>query len=362
MYLSFLSILSTAWDHSWAILVAILFFGIVIMVHELGHFIFAKIFDVKVNEFAIGMGPTLFKKQKGETKYAVRLFPIGGSVSMEGEDEESSNERAFNRKPVWQRFIIVAVGAIINLVLGLIIVAIILMQSDLIGTPYIRGFYDSATSNVQGLKEGDKIVEINDNIVYSEYDISFLMMRDDDGIMGFTVEREGEKVNLNDVTFQTKTVDGQNYIIYDFYIKGVEPSFLSVTKNAFLESASMGRMVWISLLDLVTGQYKLSDLSGPIGAVDYIAQAAENSVTEKGVDFTPMLTLMALITINIGIFNLLPIPALDGGRLFFMFIEMIRRKPVPQKYESYVHAIGLVILLLFMAVISFSDIVNLIKR
>jgi regulator of sigma E protease len=236
------------------------------------------------------------------------------------------------------------------------------MQTDLIGTPYIKGFYKDATTNQQGLMAGDKIVEINENIVYSEYDISFLMMRDKDGVLDFTVERKGEKVELKDIAFKTKTVDGQHFIIYDFYIKGVKPSFFSVTKNAFLETASMGRMVWLSLFDLVTGQYKLSDLSGPIGVVDYIADTAQHSVTDKGIDFTPVLTLMALITINIGIFNLLPIPALDGGRLFFMIIEMVRRKPVPQKYESFVHAVGLILLFIFMAVVSLHDILNLIKR
>lgn len=361
MYLSFLSTLSFVWKNSWSIILAIMFFGIVIMVHELGHFTFAKIFDVKVNEFALGMGPTLFKKQKGETKYAVRLFPIGGFVNMEGEDEKSDDERSFNKKPVWQRFIIVATGAIVNLLLGVVIIAIILTQSDLIGTPYIKGFFENATTNNQGLREGDKIIEINQNIVYSEYDISFLMMRDKDGVMDFTVVREGEKVELKEIAFETKTVDGQQVIIYDFYIKGVKPSFLSVTKNAFLETASMGRMVWLSLFDLVTGQYKLNDLSGPIGVVSFISDTAQQSVTEKGVDFTPVLTLMALITVNIGIFNLLPVPALDGGRLFFMIIEMIRRKPVPQKYESYVHAVGLILLFAFMAVISLHDILNLIK-
>ncbi|HZJ78033.1 MAG TPA: M50 family metallopeptidase [Clostridia bacterium] len=358
MFLSFVSSLSFVWGKAWPILIALLFFGVVIMVHELGHFSFAKLFNVKINEFSLGMGPALFKKQKGETKYALRLFPIGGYVNMEGEDEESDDERAFCKKPVWQRFIIVAMGATINLILGFAIVSILLTQTDLIGTPNIRGFYEGASSNVQGLQEDDKILEINNKVVYSEFDITFLMMRQKDGIMDFTVERDGEKVKLTDIEFETKQIDGNNVIIYDFYIKGVEPTFVNVIKNGFLETASMGRMVWVSLFDIVTGQFGLSDISGPIGVVGYIAEAAGVS-TEK--DFTPILTLMALITINIGIFNLLPVPALDGGRLFFMLIEMVRRKPVPAKYENYIHAVGLVILLTFMAVISMSDIVNLIR-
>ena len=186
------------------------------------------------------------------------------------------------------------------------------------------------------------------------------MARDKDGIFDFTVEREGEKVELNGVPFQTvKNQDGTITIIYDFIIRGVEPGFLSVTKNAVLESVSIGRIVWISLLDLVTGQYGLSDLSGPIGTVSYIADAAQ--IATQQTDYTYLFTLMAMIAINIGLFNLLPLPALDGGRLFFLAIEFVFRKPVPVKYEGWVHAVGMVLLLLLMAVISLSDILRLIR-
>lgn len=349
---------SAVWGKVWPILVAILFFGLIIFFHELGHFTFAKLFKVKVNEFAMGMGPTLFKFKKGETKYALRLFPIGGFVSMEGEDEDSENERAFCNKPTWQRFIIVAAGGTVNLIMGVIIVAIMLSQTDLIGLPEIHSFEENAVSS-QYLQAKDEIKEINGKRVYSEYDLSFLMSRDKDGIIDFVVERNGEEVALDGVEFQTFDNNGTLTIVYDFIIRGVEPTFLSVTKNALLESVSIARIVWISLLDLVTGQYGLSDLSGPIGTVSYIADAAQTATQET--DYSYLLTLMAMITINIGLFNLLPLPALDGGRLFFMLIEMIFRKPVPRKYEGWVHAIGLVLLMLLMVVISFSDIMRLIK-
>lgn len=347
------------WGKVWPILVAILFFGLLIFFHELGHFTFAKLFKVKVNEFAMGMGPTLFKFTKGETKYALRLFPIGGFVSMEGEDEESENERAFCNKRAWQRFIIIAAGGVVNLIMGAIIVAIMLSQTNLIGLPQIHSFEENSVSS-QYLQAGDEIKEINGKHVYSEYDLSFLMARDKDGIIDFVVEREGEKVNLNGVPFQTvKNDDGTITIIYDFIIRGVEPTFLSVTKNAVLESVSIGRIVWISLIDLVTGQYGLSDLSGPIGTVSYIADAAQ--IATQQTDYTYLFTLMAMIAINIGLFNLLPLPALDGGRLFFLAIEFVFRKPVPAKYEGWVHAVGMVLLLLLMVVISFSDILRLIR-
>lgn len=350
--------IAAVWGKVWPILIAILFFGLIIFFHELGHFLFAKLFGVQVNEFAMGMGPTLFKFKKGETKYALRLLPIGGFVSMEGEDEESENERAFCNKPTWQRFIIVAAGGIINLIMGVIIVAVMLCQSDLIGLPEIHSFEENSVSNVQ-LMAGDKIKEINDKKVYSEYDLGFLMARDGDGTMDFVVERNGEDVELNGVEFQTYEKDGTVMIVYDFIIRGVEPGFLSVAKNSVLQSVSIGRIVWLSLLDLVTGRYGLSELSGPIGTVEYIADAAQTATQEM--DYSYLLNMMAMITINIGLFNLLPLPALDGGRLFFMVIEMVARKPVPRKYEGWVHAVGLVLLLLLMLVISFSDIMRLIR-
>ena len=359
--MKFITLISAGavWGKVWPILVAILFFGLIIFFHELGHFTFAKLFKVQVNEFAMGMGPTLFKFTKGETKYALRLFPIGGFVSMEGEDEESDNERAFCKKPAWQRFIIIAAGGVVNLIMGVILVAIMLSQTNLIGLPQIHSFEENSVSS-QYLQAGDEIKKINGKNVYSEYDLSFLMARDKDGVIDFVVERDGEKLELNGVKFQTMTAeDGRLTIIYDFIIRGVEPNFLNVAKNSVLESVSIGRMVWISLLDLVTGQYGLSELSGPIGTVTFIAEAAQTATQQT--DYSYLFTLLALIAINIGLFNLLPLPALDGGRLFFLAIEFVFRKPVPAKYEGWVHAIGMVLLLGLMVVISFSDILRLIR-
>ncbi len=350
---------AAVWDKVWPILIAILFFGLIIFFHELGHFVFAKLFKVQVNEFAMGMGPTLFKFKKGETKYALRLFPIGGFVSMEGEDEESENERAFCNIKAWKRFIVIAAGGIVNLIMGVIIVAVMLSQNDLIGTPQIHSFQENAVSSQFGLQEKDVIKEINGRAVFSEYDMSFLMARDKDGIIDFVVERGGEKTQVNGVKFNTMDNNGTLTIVYDFIIVGVEPTFINVVKNSFLESVSIARIVWVSLLDLVTGQYGLSELSGPIGTVSYIADAAQTATQET--DYTYLLTMMALITINIGVFNLLPLPALDGGRLFFLLIEIIFRKPVPRKYEGWVHTVGIALLMLLMVVISFSDIMRLIK-
>ena len=348
------------WSKVWPFLVAILFFGLLISIHELGHFSFAKLFKVKVNEFSLGMGPAVFKKKKGETLYALRLLPIGGYVSMEGEDEESQDENAFNRKKVWQKIIIVAAGAIMNLILGVVIVATVLSMEDLIGTNKILEFHEGAISQQTGLKVGDEFLEIDGHRVFSDTDISFLMGRSDDGVFDMTVLRDGEKVELKDVTFKTEKDGKYTFITYDFVILGEETNFFNVLENSFRRSASIARLVWLSFFDLITGRYGLTDLSGPVGTVNVIADAAAGAVESKDGLITA-LTMMAFISINIGIFNLIPLPALDGGRLFFLIIEGIRRKPINPKYEGYVHGAGLALLLLLMLVVTFNDIVTLIK-
>ena len=349
------------WSKVWPFLVAILFFGLLISIHELGHFTFAKLFKVKVNEFALGMGPAIFKKKRGDTLYALRLLPIGGYVSMEGEDAESQDENAFNRKKVWQRIIIVAAGAIMNLILGVVIVATVLSMEDLIGTNQILEFHKDAISQQTGLKVGDEFLEIDGHRVFSDTDISFLMGRSDDGVFDMTVLRDGEKVELKDVTFKTEKDGKYTFITYDFIILGEETNFFNVVENSFRRSASIARLVWLSFFDLVTGRYGLTDLSGPVGTVNVIADAAAGAVESKDGLITA-LTMMAFISINIGIFNLIPLPALDGGRLFFLIIEGIRRKPINPKYEGYVHGAGLALLLLLMLVVTFNDIVTLIKN
>lgn len=352
--------LSAIWQKIWPILLAILFFGLIIAIHELGHFLSAKLFGVKVNEFSLGMGPAIFKKQKGETKYALRCLPIGGYVSMEGEDDSSEDERAFCNKKPWKKFIIVAAGAIMNLILGFIFVVILTGSDDLIGTTQIHSFYDTATSVQYGLQEGDTIKKINGTNIFSSRDISYCMLRDDDGVYDFVVERNGEKVTLKDVQFQTKPGEnGHNIIIYDFIIVGVNKTPLNVLTTAAKDTVSIARLVWLTLFDLITGHYGINDLSGPVGTVSIIANVASEAAS-SGAGLDTVIYIMALISINIGVFNLLPIPALDGGRLFFIIIEAIRRKPIPAKYEGYIHAAGLALLLLFMVVITFNDIKNLI--
>lgn len=350
---------SELWSKAWPILFALLFFGVIIMIHECGHFACAKLFKVKVNEFSLGMGPALFKRKKGDTLYAVRLFPIGGYVAMEGEDDASEDDRAFNKKPVWQKMIIVVAGALMNLILGFILMVLLLTTStDLIGTNTIKEFYPDAVSSQYGLQAGDRFVEIDGHHVWSELDLSFLMSRSQDGVFDFVVERDGEKVTLNDVHFATEQQNGITLIQYDFIIIGEQPGFLNIVKNAFTQSASIVRMVWLSVFDLVTGRYGMSELAGPVGTVDIIADVTAQAVSSGSL--TNLLTIMAFITINVGVANLLPLPALDGGRFLFLAIEAVRRKPVNPKYEGYVHAAGLVLLLLLMVVVTYNDIARIV--
>ncbi len=405
------------------ILIGVFFFGLIIAIHEFGHFVFAKLFKVKVNEFAIGMGPTILKKQGKETKYALRLFPIGGFVSMEGEGEESDDERAYCNQKTWKKMIIISAGAVMNLILGFILCVILISGDDAITSKKISSFYEGAASNAQ-LQLDDEILEIDGKHVFSSYDITFLMQRNASGKFDFTVMRDGEKTELEDVPFQKITSGNFNYkdrvissvsaslkraglkdgdlitvvngekvtndnelitairkdtdfiyslsveregeslsfddvefmsvTIFDFTVYPEEKNVLSVIKEAFGYSMSLGRMVYLSLFDLVRGQYGINDLSGPIGTMSIITEIAEESVATT--DYSTLFMLFAMITINIGLFNLLPIPALDGGHLFFMFVELIIRRKIPQKYVSWVSAAGLVLLLIFMALISANDI------
>ena len=338
----------------WPILVAILFFGVIIMSHELGHFTFARIFKVKINEFSIGMGPAILKRHKGDTDYSLRLLPIGGYVAMEGEDEDSPDPNSFNSKPCWQRAIIIVAGATVNIICGIIIMAIILATSELIGTPTIVGFADNAASEAGGLKVGDRIVAIGNDKIHTEYDLSYFMMRDKDAVLDFVVERDGKLTNVKSVKFDTVESDGSTTMVYDFAIVGIEPTFKSVTKYALLDSFSIGRIVWLSLYDLATMRFELNDLSGPIGTVDIIADTTTDAVSTM--DFSRLLTIMALIAINIGVFNLIPFPALDGGRFLLIIIEGITGKKLPAKVEAAINNAGLALLLGLMVVVTVNDI------
>ncbi len=335
-------------------LIAVLVFGFIIFIHELGHFTVAKSCGALVHEFSIGMGPAIFKKQKGETLYALRLFPIGGYVAVEGEDEDSENERSINKKPVWQRILFVAAGAFMNVFFGFLLMVFIVSQQQLVTTTVVASF-DEGSLSAEVLQVGDKILKVNNKTTETVNDISFEFINIGEGTIDLTVLRDGETIVLEDVSFPMETVDGISVPILDFNVYGQKKTVVGVLKEAWHMTIGVVDQVWSSFGKLIGGQYKVEQLSGPVGVSSAIGQAAS-------VGMENLLMMAAFISINIGVFNLLPIPALDGGRLFFLFIELLRGKPIPAKYEGYIHATGLVLLLGLTLFVTFNDVVKLIFK
>ena len=351
--ITILNILNSIWPY----LIAILLFLVLILIHEFGHFISAKLLSVRVNEFAIGFGPKLFSKQGKETKYSINLIPLGGYCAMEGEDQGSTDERAFCNKAAWKRFIIVVMGAVFNLLLGLLLIAIILAPSKAFTSTTIAEFDGNARSQQTGLEVDDKILAVDGRKIYTTYDLSYAFTNIDDGKVDIKVMRDGKQMLLNDVTFETEKdeASGITFLTVDFKVYGIKKTVGSYIKYTVNTAISYCSVIWRSLFDLIGGKYGISAVSGPVGVTVAIGEVAKQNLMN-------VLPIMALITINLGLFNLLPIPALDGGRLLFILIEMIFRKPVPQKYESVVHTVGFVILFAFMILVAAKDIWTLIFK
>lgn len=345
-----------------SIVVAVLIFGLIIFIHELGHFIVAKACGVKVNEFALGMGPKLFGFKKGDTTYALRILPIGGFCAMEGEDADSSDSRAFGNKKVWQRILIVIAGAVMNIILGFVLVVCMHSMEERLTSTTVSWFADTQTSHSTGLEIGDKIVEINGMKILTDMDISYQFQSDKDAVFDMVVLRDGKKVELEGVAF----AKDENGLHIDFKVVPDEVNVGNVLKYSLKSTVSYARLVWISLGDLISGTYKINDLSGPVGIVDSIGQVVNSEKDDEGIDWDALidklLFLAAFMTINVGIFNLLPLPALDGGRLIFLIIEGIRRKKIKPEHEGIVHLVGLALLMLLMLVVTFNDILRIIKR
>lgn len=341
------------WNSVWPYLVAVLLFLVLIIIHEFGHFIAAKLLGVRVNEFAVGFGPKLFGIKGKETHYKVNLIPLGGYCAMEGEDEESTDDRAFCRKKPWRRFIIVAAGAIFNLIFGLIIVAIILAPGKQFASTTVAQFRENAVSVNSGLKEGDTIIGVDGRRIFTTYDLSYAFTGVENGTVDMTVRRNGGKVELNDVTFKSEEEQGISYLTVDFYVEPINKTFGTFISQTVKTTISYCRVIWFSLIDLISGKYGISAMSGPVGVTVAIGNAAKQSLKN-------ILPIIALITVNLGIFNLLPIPALDGGRLLFILFEMIFKKSVPAKYEGIIHGIGFALLIGFMLLITAKDIWTLI--
>ena len=350
------------------ILLAILVFGVLIFTHELGHFLMAKLFGVRVNEFAINMGPTLLKRTVGETTYSLRLIPIGGFCAMEGEDQASGDPRAFTSAKAWKRTIILIAGAAMNFLTGLLILVIMYSTVSGFTTAKIVDFYpDCAMHHEEGLQMDDTFYEIDGRRVYQYSDLSMLLSRNTSGVYDLTMKRDGKLVKLEDFPMVKKPYeeDGQTVYRYGLYFGYEDKTAGTVLKNAWFTALDFGRMVWMSLGDLVKGMVSINDMSGPVGIVSVIAESGETA--ESAADAALNIAyLAAFIAVNLAVMNMLPIPALDGGRVFFLLVnglvQLVLRRKIDPKYEGYIHAAGMVLLLAFVAFVSFKDIWKLIAR
>ncbi len=363
------------------ILAAILVFGVIIVVHEAGHFAVAKWMGVRVNEFSVGMGPKIVQKQKGETMYSLRWLPIGGYCAMEGEDEDSDDPGAFSNKPCWKRILVVVAGATMNFVMAFVLLLFALAcclpmqageETASFTTVTLSSIDETSPAYKSGLRNGDTILKVDGKRIATDLDLVMILQSDEDGKFDFVVRRQSgdkqEKVTLNDVQFRLlEAEDGTRYLSYDFTVKPLKRTVLTTITQAAKMEYSYTVLVWRSLGSILKGEYGLNELSGPVGTTEIIADAVDTAVTDAVENNSleglyGFLMLVILISVNVGLFNLLPLPALDGGRLLFLLIELVIRKPVPQKYEAIVHAIGFVLLILLSIVIAFSDVFKIINR
>ena len=347
------------------IIYAIILFVLLIFPHELGHFLVAKLVGVKVNEFAFGMGPALFQKQKGETLYSIRLVPLGGYCAMEGEDEESDDPRAFTNQGFWKKFVILCAGSFMNLVLGIVLILIMYAGAQAFVTPTIDHFMDGCPyEGTEAMQAGDTFYSIDGQRIYLVSDVSSFLMRGD-GVYDIVMLRDGEKVELKDFALTTKTYaeyanEGPKYGFVFGYTEATFGTKLEYTWNTTLE---FSRLVWLGLGDLINGKVGLKDMSGPVGIVDMMNEVGQQAESAKAAADN-LLYISAFIAVNLAIMNMLPIPALDGGRVFLMIvtviIEAVSRKKLDPKYEGYIHLGGMVLLLGLMALVMYNDIAKLI--
>lgn len=349
------------------IVIAILMFGILIAVHEFGHFITAKLLGVKVNEFSIGMGPEVISRKGAETQYSLRLLPIGGYCAMEGEEGESSDPRSFENKSAWRKVIILVAGSFMNFLVGVLILLALYAGVSAARVPVITGFMDGfPLQGEEGLLPGDRIISIDGQRILLFADVNTFLGRTDGVSMDLVVERGGERISYENFPLVPREYEynGETQRKFGLLFEQVEElGVLGRVKMALAQSADMVRIVWMSLGDLVRGAVGFKDLSGPIGIVNAIEEVGSGSET-TAIAFQNILFFVAFIAINLAVMNLLPIPALDGGRIFFLVVNLLftlfTRKKLNPKYENAVNMVGFFCLLALMAVVAISDIFKLI--
>ena len=347
----------------WAIAV----FGVLIVTHELGHFMAAKACGVRVLEFAVGMGPAVFKRQKGETLYSLRILPIGGYCAMESEDSLSEDPRAFTNQSVWKRVIILVAGAAMNFVTGLIVIIVLFSQNDSYSAPKIQGFMPECPyESESGFMVGDTIHKINGERVYFSDNVSFLMERSNSEYFDIEIKRDGKIIKLDDYHMVRRPYieDGGEVMRYGLFFTREEVGFGGQVRNSWYCAMDYVRLVRLSLVDLISGVFSVKDLSGPVGIIGTMNDIGETAPSRE-IAAQRVLNIAAFIAINLAVMNLLPLPALDGGRIVFLLltwvVEKIIRRRLDPKYEGYIHAAGLLMLLALSVLVLYNDIVRLIS-
>ena len=338
------------------LLLTLLLLSVLVFLHEGGHFLVARLNNITVNEFSIGMGPKIFsyESKKSGIKYSVRALPIGGFVSMAGEDEASEDPNAFCNKNMWRRISTVLAGPITNIIVGFLGMFILVALTGP-ATNIVASFMDDATSVNYGLQVNDKIVAIEGVKTHTGNEVVYEITYQGDKPLDITVVRDGKKIVLEDVVFPTVEESGVTLGNYDMLFYGIseaDRSFGIIISHTFWRTYSTAKMVWDSLADLIGGRFGLDAISGPIGMTELVGSAITAG-------WESLLYLWVIISVNLGVMNLLPLPALDGGRLMFLLWEAITRKPVNKTVESYINAAGLLLLMAFMILITFKDIFKL---
>ena len=360
------------------LIAALIVFSAVIAIHEFGHFTVAKLCGIQVNEFSIGMGPALWKKIYKGTQYSLRALPVGGYVALEGEESPESQQAEavrdereaeeenpvppeqrtgipLNEASVWQRVLVMVAGAFMNFVLGFVVLVILVAaQEGAITSKTIYSIENDALCGQTGLQAGDEIVAVNGRRCFVANDILYELVRTEAYRADFTVKRDGQKVELSDVQFNTwQDEDGQTHMTLGFTVYGIKKTPLNVLKEAWNSTLYYGRIVFTSLEDLVRGRESINNLSGPVGIVTAIGQAASYG-------WQDLLELLALITINLGVFNLLPFPALDGGKVVFLIIEGVTGHAVPEKLQGTLTIAAFALLFGLMLFATYNDIIRLV--
>ena len=364
------------------ILASLLVFGAVIAIHEFGHFAAAKLSGIQVNEFSIGMGPALWKKIAGGTQYTLRLLPVGGYVAMEGEGSPESNQAGrdrdgreaapeegweenpippeqrtgipFPEAAVWKRAIVMAAGPLMNFVLGFVVLlGLTAFRAEPIASRIIYEVEEGSLAAQTGLEAGDEIVAVNGRRCFVTNDILYELARTRDTQADFTVRRDGKLVELPDVQFDSYTdEDGNTRMDIGFTVYALAKTPANVLKESVNSELYYSRIIFTSLADLLRGRESINNLSGPVGIVSAISQAASYGLTD-------VLEMLVLITVNLGVFNLLPIPALDGGRLVFLAVEAVIRRPVSERVQENLTLATFILLFGLMIFATYNDVIRL---